>query len=186
MVCHGDKNIHLHRCVRWHAYWLCSFLAMRCFVCPDRRFVQLGYWKGCVHHSKQAITSLGVKRYALVTIRYVPRYLVHDTIRFTIRFTLYNVPVSARKQTNGGLRAGAPGAPAATICAVMMRSGDNMAATTELVGGVFLCWFPLFCWNIRLFICQNLLSVSNFNNYYICIISYRHISKRIAIRIASL
>ena len=36
--------------------------------------------------------------------------------------------------------------PAATICAVMMRSGDNMAATTELLGGIFLCWFPLFCW----------------------------------------
>ena len=60
--------------------------------------------------------------------------------------------------------------PAATICAVMMRSGDNMAATTELLGGVFLCWFPSFCWNIRLVICRNLLSVSNFSKYYICIV----------------
>ena len=58
MVCHGDKNTHLHRGVRWYAYHLCSFLTIRCFVCADRRFVQLGYWSDCVHHSKQAITQL--------------------------------------------------------------------------------------------------------------------------------
>ena len=63
---------------------------------------------------------LGVKRYTLVTIRYVPRYLVHDTIRFTIHFTIYNVPLSARKQTSSGLRAGAPRA----ACCYYLRCND--------------------------------------------------------------
>ena len=33
MVCHCDKNTYLHRGVRWYAYRLWSFLAIRCSLC---------------------------------------------------------------------------------------------------------------------------------------------------------
>ena len=73
--------------------------------------------------------------------------------------------------------------PAATIYAVMMRSGDNMAATTELLGGVFFVDFPRF---VRIYgwlfvgISFPFLTLASTTSVSYCIVIFQSVSRYIS------